>query len=59
MRGWMNAGASYIDPVEVGDVMRAGAVGTVSASEHPASPSAITSTASSACRSTRSPTARA
>jgi NADPH-dependent curcumin reductase CurA len=34
MRGWMNAGASYIDPVEVGDVMRAGAVGTVSASEH-------------------------
>jgi NADPH-dependent curcumin reductase len=36
MRGWMNAGASYIDPVEVGDVMRAGAVGTVSASQHPA-----------------------
>jgi NADPH-dependent curcumin reductase CurA len=36
MRGWMNAGASYIDPVEIGDVMRAGAVGTVSASEHPA-----------------------
>jgi NADPH-dependent curcumin reductase CurA len=35
MRGWMNAGASYIDPVEVGDVMRAGAVGQVSASEHP------------------------
>jgi NADPH-dependent curcumin reductase len=36
MRGWMNAGASYIDPVEVGDVMRAGGVGTVSASQHPA-----------------------
>jgi len=35
MRGWMNAGASYIDPVEVGDVMRAGAVGRVVASEHP------------------------
>jgi NADPH-dependent curcumin reductase len=34
MRGWMNAGASYIDPVEVGDVMRAGAVGRVSASQH-------------------------
>jgi NADPH-dependent curcumin reductase CurA len=34
MRGWMNAGASYIDPVEVGDVMRAGAVGLVLASEH-------------------------
>jgi NADPH-dependent curcumin reductase CurA len=35
MRGWMNAGASYIDPVEVGEVMRAGAVGEVIASEHP------------------------
>jgi NADPH-dependent curcumin reductase CurA len=35
MRGWMNAGTSYIDPVEVGDVMRAGAVGEVTASEHP------------------------
>jgi hypothetical protein len=35
MRGWMNAGASYIDPVEVGAVMRAGAVGCVIASEHP------------------------
>jgi NADPH-dependent curcumin reductase len=36
MRGWMNAGASYIDPVEVGDVMRAAAVGRVLSSEHPA-----------------------
>jgi hypothetical protein len=35
MRGWMNAGASYIDPVEIGDVMRAGAVGRVIACEHP------------------------
>jgi NADPH-dependent curcumin reductase len=35
MRGWMNAGASYIDPVEIGSVMRAGAVGRVIASEHP------------------------
>lgn len=34
MRGWMNAGASYIDPVEVGDVMRAGAVGEVVSSAH-------------------------
>jgi len=34
MRGWMNAGASYIPPVEVGDVMRAGAVGLVTASGH-------------------------
>jgi NADPH-dependent curcumin reductase CurA len=36
MRGWMNAGASYIEPVEVGEVMRAGCVGRVSASAHPA-----------------------
>jgi NADPH-dependent curcumin reductase CurA len=36
MRGWMNAGASYIEPVAIGDVMRAGAVGRVHASEHPA-----------------------
>jgi hypothetical protein len=35
MRGWMNAGASYIDPVEIGDVMRAGAVGRVVVCEHP------------------------
>ncbi len=35
MRGWMNAARSYIPPVEVGAVMRAGAVGTVVASEHP------------------------
>jgi NADPH-dependent curcumin reductase CurA len=35
MRCWMNAGASYIDAVEIGDVMRAGAVGEVTASEHP------------------------
>jgi NADPH-dependent curcumin reductase CurA len=32
----MNAGASYIKPVEIGDVMRAAAVGRVLASEHPA-----------------------
>jgi NADPH-dependent curcumin reductase len=35
MRGWMNAGASYIEPVEVGAVMRAGAVGEVTESKHP------------------------
>jgi NADPH-dependent curcumin reductase len=35
MRGWMNAGASYIEPVEIGAVMRAGAVGVVSDSRHP------------------------
>ena len=33
MRGGMNAGASYIPPVEVGAVMRAGAIGQVTASE--------------------------
>ena len=35
MRGWMNAGRSYIAPVEIGAVMRAGAIGQVTASEHP------------------------
>ncbi|MDB1086075.1 NADP-dependent oxidoreductase [Streptomyces sp. ACA25] len=35
MRGWMNAGKSYIPPVEIGEVMRAGAVGQVVASRHP------------------------
>ncbi|MGN9789545.1 NADP-dependent oxidoreductase [Streptomyces sp. OZ13] len=35
MRGWMNAGRSYIRPVEIGEVMRAGAVGRVTASRHP------------------------
>jgi NADPH-dependent curcumin reductase len=35
MRGWMNAGASYIPPVEIGAVMRAGGVGRIITSEHP------------------------
>jgi NADPH-dependent curcumin reductase CurA len=35
MRGWMNAAASYVPPVELGAVMRAGAIGQVTASEHP------------------------
>lgn len=35
MRGWMNAAKSYIRPVEIGEVMRAGAVGRVIASRHP------------------------
>ena len=34
MRGWINAGKSYIEPVEVGAVMRAGGVGEVVASNH-------------------------
>ena len=36
MRGWMNEGKSYIAPVEIGAVMRAGGVGRVIASNHPA-----------------------
>ena len=35
MRGWMNEGKSYIPPVALGEVMRAGGVGHVIASEHP------------------------
>jgi NADPH-dependent curcumin reductase CurA len=35
MRGWMNEGRSYIAPVGIGDVMRAGAVGRVIASQDP------------------------
>jgi NADPH-dependent curcumin reductase CurA len=35
MRGWMNEGKSYIAPVGIGEVMRAGAVGCVIASQHP------------------------
>jgi len=35
MRGWMNEGKSYIAPVGLGEVMRAGGVGTVLASNHP------------------------
>ena len=36
MRGWMNAGRSYIPPVELGEVMRALTVGRVVASRHAA-----------------------
>lgn len=35
MRGWMNEGKSYIAPVQIGEVMRAGGVGRVIASKHP------------------------
>ncbi len=34
MRGWMNEGKSYIAPVEIGEVMRAGGIGKVLASKH-------------------------
>ena len=35
MRGWMNEGRSYIPPVGIGEVMRAGGVGKVIASQNP------------------------
>src|SRR5690349_7618348 len=34
MRGWMNEGKSYIAPVKIGEVMRAGAAGQVIASQN-------------------------
>ncbi len=36
MRGWMNEGKSYIPPVGIGEVMRAGGIGVVLASDNPA-----------------------
>jgi hypothetical protein len=36
MRGWMNEGKSYIPPVAIGEVMRAGAAGRVIGSRNPA-----------------------
>jgi NADPH-dependent curcumin reductase CurA len=35
MRGWMNEGKSYVPPVGIGEVMRAGAVGKVVESKNP------------------------
>jgi NADPH-dependent curcumin reductase CurA len=35
MRGWMNEGKSYIPPVGIGEVMRAGGIGRVVASKSP------------------------
>jgi NADPH-dependent curcumin reductase CurA len=34
MRGWMNEGKSYIAPVGIGEVMRAGGIGVVAASKN-------------------------
>jgi NADPH-dependent curcumin reductase CurA len=36
MRGWMNEGKSYIEPLKIGDVMRAFGAGRVIASKNPA-----------------------
>jgi NADPH-dependent curcumin reductase len=38
MRGWMNEGKSYIRPVAIGEVMRAGGVGEVVHSDNPKYP---------------------
>jgi len=35
MRGWMNEGRSYVPPVGIGEVMRAGGIGRVVESRHP------------------------
>jgi NADPH-dependent curcumin reductase CurA len=35
MRSWMNAGRSYVRPVEIGEVMRAAGIGRVVDSDHP------------------------
>ena len=35
MRGWMNEGKSYIRPVAIGEIMRAGGAGSVVASRNP------------------------
>lgn len=38
MRGWMNDVKSYIKPIAIGEVIRAGAIGRVVASNHPRFP---------------------
>lgn len=35
MRGWMNDTRSYIPPIQIGEVMRAGSIGEVVESKHP------------------------
>jgi NADPH-dependent curcumin reductase len=35
MRGWMNEARSYVPPVGIGEVMRAGGIGRVTESRHP------------------------
>jgi NADPH-dependent curcumin reductase CurA len=35
MRSWMNAGRSYVPPVDIGEVMRAAGIGRVIDSQHP------------------------
>jgi NADPH-dependent curcumin reductase CurA len=52
MRGWMNDGKSYIPPVGIGEVMRAGGVGVVVASDSPAFAVGSTVSGGWACRNT-------
>ena len=59
MRGWMNEGKSYIAPVGLGEVMRAGGVGRVLASQTDRFAVGDTSSACSASRPMRSATAAA
>ncbi len=59
MRGWLDDRPSYLPPVAIGEVMRAGSVIEVTASHHPVSSRATMWSAPSACRSTWSPTAGA
>jgi NADPH-dependent curcumin reductase CurA len=35
MRSWMNAGRSYVPPVDIGEVMRAAGIGRIIDSQHP------------------------
>ena len=54
MRGWMNEGRSYIPPVEIGEVMRAGRSARWSSPSHSEACAGDYVTRSrSACRSTR------
>lgn len=41
MRGWMNDAKSYIPPIQIGEVMRAGSVGEIVASNHPKYPKGV------------------
>ncbi|MGW7410628.1 hypothetical protein ACWGI9_44395 [Streptomyces sp. NPDC054833] len=59
MRGWLDDRPSYLPPVAIGEVMRAGSVIEVTDSNHPVSSRAITWSAPSASRSTWSPTGEA
>jgi NADPH-dependent curcumin reductase len=59
MRTWMNAGRSYVPAVEIGEVMRALAVGRIVESHHRGFAVGDTVSGRSAFSATRSPTAPA